>query len=56
MLVGARAVIGMDTTVLPGVTIGAGAFVGAKSLVTRSIPAGALAFGVPARVVGIAPQ
>jgi acetyltransferase-like isoleucine patch superfamily enzyme len=38
--------------VLDGVRIGKGAVIGAGAVVTRSIPAGAIAFGVPARVVG----
>jgi maltose O-acetyltransferase len=43
--------IGAGTIVLPGVTIGAGAVVGAASLVTGDIPAGCLAYGVPCRVI-----
>ncbi len=43
--------IGANVTVLPGVEIGDGAVVGAGSVVTRSIPAHAIAVGVPARVV-----
>jgi acetyltransferase-like isoleucine patch superfamily enzyme len=38
--------------VLDGVRIGKGAVIGAGAVVTRSIPAGAIAFGVPARVIG----
>lgn len=38
-------------TVLAGVTIGAGTIVAAGSVVTRSLPPGVLAAGVPARVV-----
>ena len=38
--------------VLPGVTIGEGCVIGAGSVVSRSIPAGSLAFGNPCRVVG----
>jgi acetyltransferase-like isoleucine patch superfamily enzyme len=40
-------------TVLDGVTIGKGAVVGAGAVVTRDIPPGAIAVGVPARVVGM---
>jgi maltose O-acetyltransferase len=38
-------------TVLKGVTIGRGSIVGAGSVVTKDIPAGVIAAGVPARVV-----
>lgn len=44
--------IGANSTVLCGVEIGAGALVGAASLVTRDVPAGMLAYGHPARVHG----
>jgi maltose O-acetyltransferase len=37
--------------VLAGVTIGADTVVGAGSVVTKDLPAGALAVGSPARVV-----
>ena len=35
---------------MPGVTIGDNTVIGAGSVVTRDIPAGVLAFGVPCRV------
>ena len=50
--IGARAWIGANVTVLPGVTIGEDSIVGSGSLVSRDIPAGMVAFGNPARVAG----
>ncbi|MGJ7442263.1 acyltransferase [Aquipuribacter sp. MA13-6] len=44
--------LGVRVVVVPGVTIGDGAVVGAGSVVTRDIPAGAIAVGTPAVVVG----
>lgn len=43
--------IGANATILPGVRIGAGALVGAGSVVTRDVPPGAVVVGNPARVV-----
>ena len=43
--------IGMESFVLPGVTVGEGAIVGAGSLVTKDIPAWTVATGRPAIVV-----
>ena len=42
---------GANVTVCPGVTIGDGCVIGAGSVVTRDIPAGSFAAGVPARVI-----
>lgn len=42
---------GVGATVLPGVTIGDGAVVGAQALVTKDVPPRAIVVGVPARVV-----
>lgn len=44
--------LGVGVRVLEGVTIGRGAIIGAGSVVTRDIPAYAIAVGVPARVIG----
>ena len=43
--------IGANVTVLPGVTIGDNAVIGAGSLVTKDIPADTVAYGSPCRVV-----
>lgn len=43
--------LSMNVTVLKGVTIGAGTVVAAGSVVARSLPAGVLAGGAPARVL-----
>ncbi len=43
--------IGGGSVVLPGVTIGTGAVVAAGSIITKDIPAYAIAAGVPAKVL-----
>ena len=43
--------LGVNVTVLKGVTIGEDTLVGAGSLVTHSLPAGVVAAGVPAQVI-----
>lgn len=42
--------IGSHCVVMPGVTVGENAVVGAFSFVTKDVPAGAVAYGVPAKV------
>ncbi len=49
--VGHRVRVGANATVLPGVELGEDSVVGAGSVVTRDVEAGALVMGVPARVV-----
>ncbi|MBL9033808.1 MAG: N-acetyltransferase [Rhodospirillaceae bacterium] len=48
-LVQRGASIGSNATILPGITIGAHAIIGAGSVVTQDVPAGAIYAGVPAR-------
>jgi len=43
--------IGANSVILMGVTIGSGVQIGAGAVVTRNIPAGAVAAGVPARIL-----
>lgn len=43
--------IGSHTTILPGVTIGKNAVVGAHSLVNKDIPDNVVAFGCPAEII-----
>lgn len=42
--------IGGNCTIMPGVTIGNGAVIGAGSVVTKDVPPNSLAFGHPCRV------
>jgi len=48
--------IGAHAVILPGITIGVGAVVGAGAVVTKDVPAGAIVVGVPARIVGERPK
>ncbi len=51
IVIGRNVFIGAQCIILKGVTIGDGAVIGAGSVVTRDIPAGAVAAGNPAVVV-----
>jgi acetyltransferase-like isoleucine patch superfamily enzyme len=51
-----RVSIGSGAVILPGVTIGTGALVGAGAVVTRDVPDFAIVAGVPGRVVGEQPR
>lgn len=49
--VGKWADVGVNAVILPGVTIGEGALIGAGAVVTKDVPPYAVAAGVPARVL-----
>ncbi len=49
--IGKKAWIGAGATILPGVTIGDNAVVGAGSVVTRDVPANTIVAGNPARII-----
>lgn len=51
IVVGDRVFIGMGSTILPGVTIGSDVVIGAGSVVTRDVPPGMVAAGVPCRPI-----
>ncbi|MFG0288101.1 MAG: DapH/DapD/GlmU-related protein, partial [Rhodopirellula sp. JB044] len=48
--IGSNVWIGGGALILPGVTVGDDAIVGAGAVVTRDVPPGAVMVGVPARV------
>ena len=51
-VVRARASIGTNATILPNLSIGRGAMIGAAALVVADVPDHAIVAGVPARVIG----
>jgi acetyltransferase-like isoleucine patch superfamily enzyme len=51
VVIGRNVWLGANVTILPGVTIGDDAVVGAGSVVTRDVPARSIVVGSPARVV-----
>lgn len=51
VIIGDEVMIGANSTILPGVVIGDGAFVSAGTVVHKDVPAGAFVGGNPMRVV-----
>ena len=49
--IGSDVWVGRGACILPGVTIGDGAIIGANSVVTRDVPANCIAAGIPAKVI-----
>lgn len=43
--------VGSHTTIMPGITVGENSIIGAHSFVNSDIPDGALAYGVPVKIV-----
>lgn len=54
--IGAGAWLGAGAKILDGVVLGDGAVIGASAVVRTAVPAGAIAVGVPARIVGQRPS
>lgn len=50
-IVGKRAAIGSGATILCGISIGEGALIGAGAVVVKSVPAGAVVVGNPAKAL-----
>lgn len=51
IVIGDNVWIGHGVYIMPGVTIGNNSIIGAKAVVTKSIPADSIAVGIPAKVV-----
>ncbi|MBW8034277.1 MAG: acyltransferase [Planctomycetes bacterium] len=51
VLIGNDVWIGAGSSILPGVTIGDGAVIGARSVVTHDVPDGAIFVGSPAKLL-----
>lgn len=54
--IGKGSLVGMESFIMPGVTIGDGAIIGAGSLVTKDIPSWTIATGRPAKVIKQIPE
>ncbi|MCQ2995868.1 WxcM-like domain-containing protein [Pseudomonas syringae] len=44
--------LGANSTILPGITVGASAMIGAGAVVTKSVPPNAIVVGNPAKIIG----
>lgn len=51
IVLGDNVYVGINTLILPGVTVGSNCIIGAGSIVTRDVPDNSVVAGVPARVV-----
>ena len=51
VIIGKNVWTGRNVCIMPGVTIGDGAVIGANSVVTHDVPAGAVVGGVPAKII-----
>lgn len=49
--IGSDVWVGRGACILPGVTIGDGAIIGANSIVTKDVPPNCIAAGIPAKVI-----
>lgn len=49
--IGKGVMVGMESMIMPGVTIGDGAIIGARSVILKDVPAYTVAMGSPAKVV-----
>ncbi|ANU23873.1 acyltransferase [Planococcus donghaensis] len=56
VVIGDRVMIGANTTILPGITIGNGAIVSAATLVHKDVPAGSFVGGNPMNIIFTAEQ
>lgn len=56
VIIGDRVLIGANTTILPGITIGDGAIISAATLVHKDVPAGSFVGGNPMKVIYTAEQ
>ena len=50
--IGDRVFIGVNSTIMPGVTIGNDCIIGAMSIVLKDVASGTIVAGVPAKVIG----